>query len=466
MALNPRHNFCAIFPILFALIVVSGCGSGGSKVSCNDCLTTSPTGWSWVSGSDALNSAGSYGTLGVASANNVPPARDSAVSWTDASGNFWLFGGAQAPTASSDILLNDLWEFTNGQWIWMSGSSSPNQQAVYGTIGVPSANNVPGARVQAVGWADASGNLWLFGGVGYATTSLTQLQNDLWKYSAGQWTWMGGSNTGDQSGIYGTQGQAAATNAPGARALATAVADSSGNFWLFGGNGFDVDGNLDYLNDLWKYSNGQWTWMSGADTIDQSGSYGSLGVASPTNLPSARWESMGWVDASGSFWLFGGATAPGNTLNLLNDLWKFSNGEWTWVGGSNALRQSGTYGTQGTASASNVPGARVAAANWIDADGNLWLFGGDGEDSVGAVSELNDLWKYSNGEWTWVDGSNVVNQPGVYGELGQFSSSNIPSARFSASASISGGNLWLFGGNGQTTGTNLGMLNDLWTYVP
>jgi hypothetical protein len=174
---------------------------------------------------------------------------------------------------------------------------------------------------------------------------------------------------------------------------------------------------------------------------------------------------MGWVDASGSFWLFGGATAPGNTLNLLNDLWKFSNGEWTWVGGSNALRQSGTYGTQGTASASNGPGARVAAANWIDASGNFWLFGGDGEDSVGAVGAMNDLWKYSNGEWTWVDGSNLVNQPGVYGELGQFSSSNIPGARFSASASISGGNLWLFGGSGQTTGTDLGMLNDLWTYV-
>jgi N-acetylneuraminic acid mutarotase len=418
-----------------------------------------------VSGSDALNQAGSYGTLGVASASNVPPARQSAVSWADASGNFWVFGGAQAPTANSDIFLNDLWEYTNGQWVWKSGSSSPNQQAIYGTLGVPSPNNVPGARAQAVGWADASGNLWLFGGVGYGTTPLTQLQNDLWKYSSGQWTWMGGSNTGDQSGIYGTQGQAAVTNVPGARSLATAVADSSGSFWLFGGGGFDVNGNIDYLNDLWKYSNGQWTWIGGANTIDQSGSYGTIGMASPTNVPSARWESTSWIDASGNFWLFGGATPPGNTLNLLNDLWKYSNGEWTWVGGSNAQRQSGIYGTQGTASASNVPGARVAAANWTDASGNFWLFGGDSEDSVGAVGYLNDLWKYSGGEWTWVDGSNIVNQPGVYGELGQFSASNVPGARFSASASISGGNLWLFGGSGQTTGTNFGVLNDLWTYV-
>lgn len=315
-----------------------------------------------------------------------------------------------------------------------------------------------------MGWADASGNLWLFGGVGYGTTPLTQLQSDLWKYSSGQWTWMGGSNTGDQSGIYGTLGQAAAANIPGARSLATAVADSSGNLWLFGGSGFDANGNLDYLNDLWKYSNGQWAWMSGADTVDQS-SYGTLGVASPANVPSARLESMSWVDASGNFWLFGGAPAPGNTLNLLNDLWKFSNGEWTWAGGSNGQRQSGIYGVQGTASASNVPGARVAAANWTDASGNFWLFDGDSEDSVSAVGYLNDLWKYSDGEWTWVDGSNLVNQPGVYGVLGQFSASNVSGARFWASASISGGNLWLFGGNGQAAGTNFGLLNDLWTYV-
>jgi len=29
--------------------------------------------------------------------------------------------------------------------------------------------------------------------------------------------------------------------------------DASGNFWLFGGNGFDSAGTQGYLNDLWKY---------------------------------------------------------------------------------------------------------------------------------------------------------------------------------------------------------------------
>jgi hypothetical protein len=123
---------------------------------------------------------------------------------------------------------------------------------------------------------------------------------------------------------------------------------------------------------------------------------------------------------------------------------------------------------QATASASNVPGTRVAAANWNDARGNFRLFGGDGKDSVGAVGYLNDLWKYSDGEWTWVDGSNLVNQPGVYGVLGQFSGQMFPAPAFRLPRRSVGailGNLWLFGGSGQAAGTNFGLLNDLWTYV-
>ena len=51
----------------------------------------------------------------------------------------------------------------------MSGSSSTNQPGVYGTKGVASSINVPGARSGAVSWTDNSRNLWLFGGYGYAT---------------------------------------------------------------------------------------------------------------------------------------------------------------------------------------------------------------------------------------------------------------------------------------------------------
>jgi hypothetical protein len=77
-------------------------------------------------------------------------------------------------------------------------------------------------------------------------------------------------------------------------------------------------------------------------------------------------------------------------------------GTWTWVGGTNLDNTAGVYGTQGVASASNAPGGRSGASSWIDASGNLWLFGGVG---------LNDLWEYapSTGDWTWVSGSNGTN---------------------------------------------------------
>lgn len=83
----------------------------------------------------------------------------------------------------------------------------------------------------------------------------------------------------------------------------------------------------------------------------------------------------------------------------------------------------------------NVPGVRVAAVSWSDPSGNLWLFGGLGSDSNASFGALNDLWKYTpaTNTWTWVSGSNVVNQYGVYGPRGTADLSNVPGARGSVS---------------------------------
>jgi len=67
---------------------------------------------------------------------------------------------------------------------------------------------------------------------------------------------------------------------------------------------------------------------------------------------------------------------------------------WAWVSGANSFNQDGMYGTQGTASPSNVPGARSGDASWIDASGNLWLFGGETYGVPFTDVLLNDLWKY------------------------------------------------------------------------
>jgi hypothetical protein len=101
----------------------------------------------------------------------------------------------------------------------------------------------------AASWTDAAGNLWLFGGQGLGEF------NDLWKYSpsTGEWTWVGGSDVANRLGMYGTQGIDSASSIPGARGIAISWTDTSGNLWLFGGEGYSSTGGMGYLNDLWEY---------------------------------------------------------------------------------------------------------------------------------------------------------------------------------------------------------------------
>ena len=160
------------------------------------------------------------------------------MTWTDASGNFWLFGGGDIPDAFAPPYFNDLWHYSpvTGQWTWLGGANTPNALGVYGTQGVAAPGNMPGARDGAVSWTDAAGDLWLFGGTGFDSVGAAPELNDLWKYSpsTGLWTWVSGSNTSGSLGVYGTRGVAAATNVPPAREDATSWLDASGNLWLFG----------------------------------------------------------------------------------------------------------------------------------------------------------------------------------------------------------------------------------------
>ncbi|HRD39199.1 MAG TPA: kelch repeat-containing protein, partial [Bacteroidia bacterium] len=86
--------------------------------------------------------------------------------------------------------------------------------------------------------------------------------------------------------------------------------------------------------------------------------------------------------------------------------------EWTWMKGTDTLTKPGIYGTMGVASPSNNPGARHGAATWVDNNGDLWLFGGEGVTTNTVLCWLNDLWKYtvSTGNWTWMGGTNLPNQ--------------------------------------------------------
>ena len=401
-------------PAILALSIaflLTGCGgSGGSGSSSPTPSPSTAKEWTWMSGSNTENAAGVYGTQGAPAAANVPGARQDAVSWTDHSGNLWLFGGQGYDWTGTLGSLNDLWEFnpTTKQWAWISGSNTKNAAGVYGTQGVPAAANIPGGRSGAVSWIDSSGNLWLFGGYGYYMFNYSATLgyfNDLWEFNPAQksWTWVSGSDNGDTVGYDGTKGVPAAANVPGARESAVGWIDSSGSLWLFGGYGYWIGSSnglcpgscMGLLDDLWEFNptTKQWAWMSRNNALNAIGVYGTKGVPAAANIPGGRENAVSWTDSSDNLWLFGGQ-------GELNDLWEFSpaTNEWTWMSGSMVVVGSqgavGVYGTQGVPAAANVPSGRAGAVSWMDTSGNLWLFGGNGYDATGVQGNLNDLWRY------------------------------------------------------------------------
>jgi hypothetical protein len=400
----------------------------------------------------SFQSTGLIGTTGGTQGTG-PGGRWGSVTWTDAAGNLWMFGGQGVSTAGTVGLLNDIWEFTpgaldvsvisstyigsyvySGSWTALTNYAVVNQAGTYpATVG---STGYPGARWGAGFCTDTSGNVWMFGGQGYDSTGTgLVLLNDLWKYNIASqtWTWMGptNSNVGQNNGVYGTQGTALAANAagPGGRETPGVYADTTGNIWVFGGLGLDSVGthssgssngslpsgttpNGALLNDLWKFNiaTGQWTWVSGggaSGVANQNGVYGTQLTGAAGNIPGSRWSSAYWSDTTGNLWLFGGwgyATAQAKSTGFLNDVWEYvpSIGQWVWYKGSNDVNQNGYYPTQippvyNVPFNLNTPGGRQGAGFWPPQgyDDYVWVFGGQGYDTSSNSNDLeNDFWTY------------------------------------------------------------------------
>jgi hypothetical protein len=425
--------------------------------------------WTWIAGSNTIGAEGSYGSMGVAASSNQPSERDSSMNWTDSSGRLWLFGGADQYSGRGD--LNDLWMFDpgTGLWTWMSGSNTAHSPGTYGTQHIGATNNNPRARHSGATWVDRVGRLWLFGGY-TDVTGLSGRLNDLWMYDpvGHLWTWMGGTNTANDAGAYGTRGVAASGNLPPARVNPLSWTDSSGRFWLYGGS--DSAGNL--FSDLWMYDPGVqlWTWVSGPNTASNAAVVsGSQGSAAGNNTPGARSGAATWADSSGHLWLFGGNDYPGP--DLFADLWSYdiATNEWTWVSGSSTPGTPSVSGTLGISAAGNTPGARNQPGFWTDSSGRFWMFGGSGlGDGSNGGGWLSDLWMFdvSTQQWTWVKGPAAgSNAPGIYGTKGVPAAGNVPGGRvFSLGWVDTNDNLWMFGGYGADTQGYHYDLNDLWQF--
>jgi N-acetylneuraminic acid mutarotase len=366
------------------LWLFGGTSNGGSSWL-NDLWMYDGASWTWERGSSTTNVMGTYGAPGDGGATATPGSRLYPSYARDLAGNFWLFGGQGYGSTASSGMLSDVWKFDGASWTWVAGASTVNVAPTYGTPDASSPSNTPGGRQRAATWVDASSHLWIFGGYDGSGD-----RNDLWMFDGASWTWVSGASTTNAPGVY--QGVPLGGTVPGARQDSVTWIDAAGHLWLYGGYGYDSAGAQGDLGDLWKFDGATWTWVNGSQVVGTAATYGTMGVAATTNSPGSRENAVSWPDAHGNLWLFSGTS--GHNSPELNDLWKFDGASWTWMKGASTTDPVGTYGSVGEAGPASTPGGRDSAVGWVDASGNLWVYGGWGIGASGSASDINDLWRY------------------------------------------------------------------------
>jgi hypothetical protein len=405
-------------------------------------VSTNAQVWTWIGGSPPPT-YGSHGERGEESPSYNPPSGYDRTGITDTEGNIWLLDSF------------GLWKYNiaTGYWAWMGGFQTP----YYGNQGEESRDNIPRARIGASSWLGSDGNLWVFGGLVFPPNNPPSLMNDLWRYniSTGNWTWMNGSSTFNEAGESDGPYDEDDTYTPCARAYAATWSDNDGNLWLCGG-----DTGSGGMSDLWRYNilTKRWAYIKGPKNCCQVGEWGNIGEENAATNPPPTIRSVTWTDDDGNLWLL-----PGSMSNL----WKYviSNNCWIWMSGPRYGMQYGLYGNIGVGASTNLPGSRHSSVGMKDADGNFWLYGGIGFSNSG-FGRLGDLWKYERptssfpyGIWTWMHGTQEVNQNGVEGLLGIPNASNTPGSRTQATGWGSGGRFWLFGGIAPNPNSGL---HDFW----
>ncbi|XP_070578735.1 uncharacterized protein [Ptychodera flava] len=434
--------------------------------------------------------------------------------------------------ASSILLIKEAQSFLEGDfyevpvWTWIGGAKTRNETSVFnGDETLPQNEEYPGARAGSAIWSDGKGDVWMFGGEGFDVTEAknqadpslpffpangdaTYLLNSLWKFDALKRTWRAIHKSGNYSDI------------PTARHHATACGIRNKFLLIYGGLGYNFQAYsdlwmFDFQDSLWKridfaQRNSSFpeargdpsSWCTGEELWIFGGLRGNSEVLSDfwvLSLTSLTWSQLNvtvdmverdqtvsishksgaatWTVDGKYLYMFGGNVMQNYqhyrhlAKGLTSDLWQYSteSGLWSFVTGFTETRHPGEYGILGQMSSLNNPGCREHGASWVDNDGNLWLFGGEGTatKTIGFYTLthlLADLWMFdvSAGMWTWMGGFNTEDPDVFYGIKGKQDVSISPGPRCESVVWYFNYTAYLFGGLGHDHNDNDGWLNDLW----
>ena len=432
------------------LCALAACGgSGGGSSSTPAASNTAPT-FSVGGSISGLNSSGLQLASGDSMANIVANASQFALSPGFTSGtNYSVYIKTQPTAQQCEVVSNGdgvmgsaaitnvvvtCRDALHNSWVLVNGEDS-GLAYVNPVLGVPTPGAGPFLRTSPATWTDLQGQLWLFGG---ASPDGSEQLNDFWRFDGTNWTLVA-DNAGDPT-------------APNARRAAATWVDAQGNLWLFGGRYYNSSEFFSSTyNDLWVFDGTRWKQvMSGDPSPSTPASYGSLDVAASTNTPPSRGSAQIWKDKTDTIWMYGGEPRSG----LLADLWKFNGTNWVWEGGAqytpltnNQAPIAPVYGQQGVPALSNTPGGRSRAVTWVDHQGKLWLYGGEGYDTNGTSGTKADLWRLDGTIWTWMGGSTTNDTKASYGMQGLAIAGNSPGARAGSAFWLDkSGALWLYGG--------------------
>jgi len=303
-----------------------GKNAGGVPGALQDLWRFDPTRHKWVriGGSTAADISGRYGKKGLGSRTTWPGARSGGMAWRAKNGNLWLFGGYGLGRDNHAGYLNDLWIYspTTRTWTWIQGPRHVNGPANYPALGHASANAAPGARSGGTTWIGKHGNLWLFGGYGYAANkSQHGPLNDIWEFVVRrkEWRWWGGSRSANPRLLSRMK---TGRSHPGGLGEAASWHLNHSELIIFG-FGNDDRGRQGYLDHMWQYLSRQHLWVSLGGRSERAAwccvnSGRNPGDNSPAPMAGAStWETPRHLFLFGGF----GLDANGD-IGYLNRLWE------------------------------------------------------------------------------------------------------------------------------------------------